>query len=463
MSESISNINSRPGTIILPVETLSREFDAKLHLGLRAVARGWRVVFGGRTAIHSALPSLPQSIYMAKGIRTGNRRIFKLLEQLGHVIVALDEESLIRQSDEAFFMMLDDATFNRPRLLYAWGKSNADAWRRFKDYHGKPILEAGNPRIDLLRPELSEYLAPDVNELRQRFGNYVLVSTNFSVINHYIPDHVRFRTAKGTDLERKEALKSGLVDHKRKIFEAFRELIPVLADAIAPVNLVIRFHPSENPTIWTAAAAGRKNVHVVHEGPMAPWLKAARALVQNGCTSAVEAAIVGTPALAFRPAISVDYEVELSNRVSVDCRTAKDLISAVQAILGGTSPPDDRLRAGQMALLRHHIASLDGPLSCERILDSLDTHADLLDAPQGNYLSRRLAGLAGHYRRRAVRAFTTRLHRSKSSSSYTSHKFPGFTEEMVASRIERFRRVFPQLPNVSRRWLTSDFFIMQRA
>ena len=458
MSQNASAIN-RPGTLILPVETLTREFDAKLHLALRAADRGWRVIIGGRTAIHSALPNLPQSIYVAKGIRTGNKRIFKLLEQLGHVIVALDEESLIRQSDEALLMMLDEKTFNRPRLLFAWGKSDADVWRGFKGYDGNQIIEAGNPRIDLLRPELSGYFAPDAAALRARLGAYVLVSTNFSMVNHYIPDHVRFRTAKGTEAARREALKSGLVEHKSKIFEAFRQLIPALAEAIAPVNLVVRFHPSENPGVWIAAAGGRKNVHVTNEGAIAPWLIAAKALVQNNCTSAVEAAIIGTPTFAFRPQVSREYDVDLPNRLSIGCGTAEDLISAIQAILSGT--PSSGPGSERMALLRPHIASVDGPLSCERILDSLETHAGLLAAPQEN-LGEKLAGLAGHYRRRAIRAFTTRLRRSKSSARYTSHKFPGITEEMMISRIERFRRIFPHLSASSRHWLTRDIFVIEK-
>jgi len=458
-----ASIDRRPDTLILPVETLIREFDAKLHLALRAAGRGWRVILGGRTAIHAALPNLPQSIYLAKGIRTGNKRVFKLLQQFGHVIVALDEESLIRQSDEALLMTLEEEIFNCPRLFYAWGKSDADVWRKFKGYRGTPILEAGNPRVDLLRPELCGYFASDADALKERFGDYVIVSTNFSVVNHYIPDHVRFRLAKGTDIARGEQLKSGLVSHKRKIFEAFRQMLPALAKAIGPANLIVRPHPSENRDTWVAATAGLRNVHVLNEGPIAPWLMAAEALVQNGCTSAVEAAIVGTPAFAYRPYVSDTHEVDLSNRLSTNCSTLTELISAVQQGLNGSSPLNEDLVAGRFELLKHHIASVDGPLSCDRILDSLDTYAERLAPHRENRFKRRLVGLAGHYRRSAVRAFTTRMLRSKSSAHYTSHKFPGLTEEMLASRVERFRRVFPQLPKVSRHQHGKDIFVIRKA
>ena len=75
MTQNFAISGQLPDTIILPVETLNREFDAKLHLGLRAVARGWNVIIGGRTVLHSSLPHLPRSVYLSKGIRTGNRRI----------------------------------------------------------------------------------------------------------------------------------------------------------------------------------------------------------------------------------------------------------------------------------------------------------------------------------------------------------------------------------------------------
>jgi surface carbohydrate biosynthesis protein len=462
MSHNFAIASRLPQTIILPVETLNREFDAKLHLALRAAARGWHVIIGGRTAIHSVLPSLPRSIYLAKGIRAGDRRILRLFEQLGHVIVALDEEALIRYSDETLLMMLDEETFNRPRLLYAWGKSNADVWRRFKGYRGTPILDAGNPRVDLLRPELAGFYGADASGLRARFGRFVLLSSNFSLVNHFIKDHVRFRTAKDSDVKRGNELKTGLVAHKAQLFDAFRAMVPGLARAIAPASLVIRPHPSENPETWQAAAGGLGNVHVIHEGPIAPWIMAADALVHNGCTSAVEAAIAGTPAFAFKPHVSAQFDIELPDRLSRQYFADGELFAAVAQCLGGRAKPTVSLDADQQALLRHHIASLDGPLSAERILDALENHPALhLNLPAPRLFSR-LGGLAGHYQRRAIRAITTRLSGSPSSAVYTAHKFPGITEDMIAGRIERFRAIIPEMPRMNLRRIAANIFMIER-
>ena len=459
-----SNCNRQvaPATILLPVETINREFDAKLHLALRAVARGWQVIIGGRQAINACLPSLPRSIYVSKGVRVGNRHILRLMEEFGHVCVALDEESLIRQSDEALLMMIDEETFNRPRLLYAWGKSNADVWKRFHGYRGTPILEIGNPRIDLLRPEMSAYLAGDAERIGEKFGDFILMSTNFSMVNHFIAEHVRFKTADNIDPSRASELKSGLTAHKAVIFEAFRSIIPALAEAISPVRLVIRPHPSENPQAWVQAAAGIANVHVVHEGPIGPWLMAAKGLIQNGCTSAVEAAVVGTPALAYRPQVSDGFEVELSNRMSIDCRTADELIAAARNIAQSARQPGSKLDREQFAYLKHHIASVDGPLSCERLLGSLDEHAGRLGFKEGARGLQRLRARADHFRRYKLRNAMKKIYSWRKDGGYSAHKFPGMTEDMIEAGISRFRAIIPGLPPLRFRKLAEHVFAIDR-
>ena len=47
------------------------------------------------------------------------------------------------------------------------------------------IFETGNPRFDLLRPGLRELYRPDAEALRARFGDFILINTNFARYNHY--------------------------------------------------------------------------------------------------------------------------------------------------------------------------------------------------------------------------------------------------------------------------------------
>ncbi len=48
------------------------------------------------------------------------------------------------------------------------------------------LVLTGNPRFDLLRPELRDYYAPEAARLKKRYGPYLLVNTNFADSNHYM-------------------------------------------------------------------------------------------------------------------------------------------------------------------------------------------------------------------------------------------------------------------------------------
>ena len=50
---------------------------------------------------------------------------------------------------------------------------------------GTPINVTGHPRIDLLRPELRAFFDDGVRRLRERYGKFALLNTNFSKVNGF--------------------------------------------------------------------------------------------------------------------------------------------------------------------------------------------------------------------------------------------------------------------------------------
>src|SRR5690606_4775103 len=69
--------------LIIPCETLAREFDGKLLLACIAAKRGFRVILGGKPAIQSRLTALPRAIYMSNNLRLSSRRVLAILDRLG--------------------------------------------------------------------------------------------------------------------------------------------------------------------------------------------------------------------------------------------------------------------------------------------------------------------------------------------------------------------------------------------
>ena len=92
-----------PPVLIIPVETQVRELDAKLLLACCAVERGWRVIIGSRAYVHFAMADMPRGVYLAKSMRGMSNLMFRLIRDLGHDIVAWEEEALVHPPAEMFY------------------------------------------------------------------------------------------------------------------------------------------------------------------------------------------------------------------------------------------------------------------------------------------------------------------------------------------------------------------------
>ena len=173
-------------TLIIPVESQVRELDAKLLLACVAAERGFPVVMGSRAFLHHEMASFPRGLYMAKSMRKMSDRMFDIIPKLGHEIVAWDEEGLVRFPDRFYYeRRLSARALRNVQILFAWGDDNARSFRAFDGCHGCPLHATSNPHMDLTRPELRGFFDAEVEALRARYGDFVLINPNFSGLNHF--------------------------------------------------------------------------------------------------------------------------------------------------------------------------------------------------------------------------------------------------------------------------------------
>ena len=142
-----------------------------------------------------------------------------------------------------------------------------------------------------------------------------------------------------------------------------------------------------------------------------PWLIGARALIHNNCTTAVEAAVIGTPVLNYRPWTS-EYDNPLAHAFGRDCGSVAELVAAIRNLPAGKRAT---LTEAQRALLEHHIANVTGPLACERIVGVIRSMQDANAAPHGSLIDRAriLLQIRSLWLRRFVRLYRSRSGRDK--------------------------------------------------
>lgn len=429
-----------PDTLILPCETRVREFDAKLLLACHAVERGYDVIVGWKRSIDLNVLKLPRGIYVGKSVTNRNLIMFRILRRLGHLLTAWDEEGLVYASTEVYHRTkIGLEALNEPQALFAWGEANAEAWRGFPGFDGGPIHVTGNPRTDLLRPELRDFFAEQVQELRQSYGDFVLVNTNFSRLNHYYAWQSRQRKLLedgGGAITDEADPRLGWAAHKAALFEAFLAMVPALARRFPETTVVLRPHPSESAKTWLDATADCPNVRVVHQGNIAAWLQAAKATVHNGCTTAVESCLLGRTALAYQPVTSAAYDHYLPNGVSIPCADTTELMDQVAAALGDGIVEDPVAAAERHALAASHVASLEGASACDRILDALEQHRREL--PQPTRVASRLGAMAAAQGRALFKRVAGLVPHNPNHIAYQRHMFPPLEGAEVEAIVARY-------------------------
>jgi len=460
-------------TLLIPVEIQTRELEAKLLLACVAARRGFPSIIGPRREMHYHIPSFPKSIYLSKSTTDASNKVFRKLEKLGCKIVVWDEEALIALPPKFYFRhRLSSDALVYISHLFAWGEENAELWRNYPEMPADiPIHVTGNPRGDLLRPELRGYYQKEVETLRQAYGDFILINTNFNLINAYYPEMntlmpaanpgeqpILTRRAKSMGLSRDYAV--GFSEYKRSILEEFQRLIPDLEKTFPHYAIVVRPHPAENPKIYQNIAAKCKRVHVENKGNVVPWLLAAKVLLHNGCTTGVEAYAMGVPSLAYRARVNEQFDHdfhELANQLSLQCFNFEELQETLDKIFSGrlgVVDGDDR-----RALMDHHLASQVGPLACEKIVDVLEKMVENWSKiPKPALIDRiKIRIWAAKRRRRKIKRGKL-PNMGHNRPEFLRYRYPGISQDEMSDCGSRFQNLLGYDKKITIQQIKDQFF-----
>jgi surface carbohydrate biosynthesis protein len=456
--------------LIIPVENQVRELDPKLLLACVAAQRGFTSLIGFRREIHFQVGAFPPGIYLSKSMTDASNMMFRIMRKLGHRVVAWDEEALVHLPDEIYYSRrLSPAAMHQVSHFFAWGQDSADLWRRFPQFPpGTPVHVTGNPRCDLLRPEVRQFYRQEVERLREQHGDFILVNTNFNHVNAFSPVQNLFQPQLNPEEEpkfgrsalgmtREYALK--LRDLKQGMFEAFQTMIVALEKAFPRQNVIVRPHPTENPAVYHRIAQRCSRVKVTNEGNVVPWLMACRCIIHNGCTTGVEAYVLGTPAISYRAVVNeeIDYGFyRLPNLVSHQCFSLNELLGLLQDVLTGKAGA--AVSGERDELIDRHLAATKGPMASERIVDVLESMvAGSVDKTRHDRFQR----LHGHLwatGRTVVKRIKSRLPRSHNKPEFQRHRYPQISLEDVQNRVDRFREITGFAGKIAVRRFGEQFF-----
>ena len=333
--------------IFCPIETINRELDFRLFFAALAVRPNVRFVIGKHFTIFDLLQEIGGGVYLGQNIRpqksnsVSTERLQKL-RAAGTTLIVLDEEGGVMTGDEARWKQWLDFRVDANALLpyehlCTWGNWQRDYYRELNPENAHHIHTTGHPRFDLYKPQFRSYYDEESNKWKERYGDFVLINTNFAWANHFMGDKFLFSensyydptdSQKRLDFARQWS-------HVGQVRSKMVALVMRLSIEMPHLNFVIRPHPSEDMQSYRVIFGDARNVFVEHEGSVGSWLLSCRALIHDGCTTALEAHFCDVPVLNYKSVIDERYDLMLPNALGERCESEDRVLDCLQKIIGG--------------------------------------------------------------------------------------------------------------------------------
>lgn len=431
--------------LFFPIEFLNREIDFKLVLAAALLdGHRRRIYLGVADALWSAIDHCEKGIYIGKDVFrpyfTDEDRSYRRLKRKGHRLLHLDEEGAVYMGgapewEEQLLRRLDPLRIRDDDVLCTWGRFQRDVYRRALGSGGPRVVATGHPRLDLAKPEYQSVFDDEVARIRRSHGDFVLIVGNFPRVNHALGAPYIFSPFYNyrPDDERVRLSFVGRWAHFSTVFVQMVRVAHLLS-TMPGLRVVVRPHPSEDAKFYQACFRDLANVSVESSGAALPWLKAARVVVHNGCTTAIEASLAGTPVVTFRPVQDPRFDKQLPNAFGAQVRSDEELLEAVRrafvepaVVQSERDPIADEL-----------ISNFSG--SAVRAI------ADLVTDLEDRGAIDRARHVARYARREAVVEATKDVPRRllpsrRAMRARVKKKFPGFTAEDLAGRVDRVNRL----------------------
>jgi len=363
------------------MEIAARELDSRLLVALHAVQQGFEVVLGQKWLMETNFSAMPKGTWLFKTMTPRDSRAMRKAKALGHGVAAIDEEvTALAEGTGGLTWVSDDGVALADRIFCQGTEHESSMTKRWPQHQGK-LRVTGNPRWDILRPELRQIFSADADALIKAHGPIILINTNSSIGNPAkgrTAEQLIRETAKAgkikIDSEEDKAKWRDYLAFDRANLESIVKLVRALSVRHPGHFIVVRPHPSEEGSYYENALTGIKNAAVIFKGSAATWIAAAEILIHTQCTTGIEAYALGKPAVNYEVMPSKVSIRNISGRLSMVAKSENDVLLLVERRLarmdGGEAVTPERT-----ATFRRFFAAQDGALSAERIMVELRSMA----------------------------------------------------------------------------------------
>nr|MBC8146779.1 hypothetical protein [Bacteroidota bacterium] len=175
--------------LLFPIETGNRETISKLFIACKFAEKGYVSYIGTKIHIFNIIKYLKQPVYFDKGYHQGvSERIHNKIKEQNGIIVSLDEEIGVDLNDfSTLSKRFPEKAIKIFDLIFLWGtKQDKYLRERRNNYNPKKVFVTGHPRFELLRDKYQSLYSSMVEDIKSKYGKYILINTNFGFGNNLL-------------------------------------------------------------------------------------------------------------------------------------------------------------------------------------------------------------------------------------------------------------------------------------
>ncbi len=321
-------------TCYLPIEVLARELDIKLYLALKLVEKGFSIVIGSKSGVHSKmLFDNNPFIYFDKGINPLSWDFYNAIKASKGLIVEIQEEGNVSKNKDTLVSAHNNPSAQLASLIFTWGEHPKKIILENCLKLNKSVLKAtGHPSFDLLHKDLINYYHQLAKNIRKVKSGYILVNTNFGHCNGYVNfDQSKDINSNLIELynEEKKREWEKVERHQKKVFSEFLKLIELLSKSFPKKEIIVRPHPVEFIEIYEKQFRHFENINVVREGSVREWIVDAECVIHHDCTTGIEAFIAGKNVISFCPYYDEKLVAKMPIDVSMKFEKSENLLNYI--------------------------------------------------------------------------------------------------------------------------------------
>ncbi|WP_440910952.1 surface carbohydrate biosynthesis protein [Candidatus Pelagibacter sp.] len=295
---------------LLPIEIKDREIFSKVFLSYKLLENGHKIIIGSQRDIPQNISKISNCFWFDK-----NTFISKINKNFDMKYVNKNYIGMLDEEGPLAFFNSTSREIRYPKAIskfydyfFVWGKEDQ---KKIK-YLNKRISILGHPKYDLLKKPYVHLWDSKVKLIKKKYNDFVLFNSSFKSR----PSKANYRKSIITlrdNLPNKKNLKKSLkildlvFKNEEKNYKETIKLLKELAGIYKSTNFIFRPHPNESINV-VKKKFGKipKNLKIIYQGSVTPWIISSKVVMHSGCTTALEAAVLKKKIICFIPFGNLD-------------------------------------------------------------------------------------------------------------------------------------------------------------